>query len=97
MLTTIEALRDELKSWVAALDVACIDGRQAARVVSVCAEVERVAAAAKLLATARVESTGVWANTGAKSSADWLARVSGADLNSAIQTRTLPTAASRAR
>lgn len=89
MLTEIETLRDELKSWVAALDVRCIDGRQAVRVVAVSAEIERVAAAAKKLATARVEATGVWANSGAKSPADWLAKVSGTGLNAAIHTATV--------
>ena len=86
MLNEFATISESLKTAVAGLDVACIDGRQAKELVRVCSEIERIAAAAKTLAVGRVESTGVWAWSGAKSPADWLANVSGTELRAAIET-----------
>ncbi len=59
MLNEFATISESLKTAVAGLDVACIDGRQAKELVRVCSEIERIAAAAKTLAVGRVESTGV--------------------------------------
>ena len=84
MLRTILGLRDQLGDVVAKLEVDCLDGAMAKQFVVVFAEIERIAVAGKVLAAGRVEATGVWASHGAKSSADWLADVSGTALGPAI-------------
>ena len=85
MLTDIQGLRDAIRTQVMSLDVDRIDGVAARNLVVVFAEIERIAAAGKLLAMGRVDATGAWANTGKKSPADWLADVSGSGLGVAIE------------
>ncbi len=86
MLSELQGLRDELRTLVVDLDVDRIDGVAVRNRVVVFAEVERIAAAGKMLAMGRVDATGSWANTGAKSPADWLANVSGTGIGPAIET-----------
>ena len=49
MLTDIQDLRDALRTQVMGLDVDCIDGVAARNLVVVFAEIERIAAAGKML------------------------------------------------
>ncbi len=86
MLTEIQGLRDELRTCVVGLDVDRIDGVAARNLVVVFAEMERIASAGKMLAMGRVDATGSWANTGAKSPADWLSNVAGTGIGPAIET-----------
>ena len=86
MLTEIQGLRDELRTRVVGLDVDRIDGVAARNLVVVFAEMERIAAAGKMLAIGRVDTTGSWANTSAKSPADWLSNVAGTGIGPAIET-----------
>ncbi len=86
MLSELHCLTATLKTSVTALDMDCIDGSVAKKLVATFAEIERVAAAGKTLAMARVESTGVWSTSGATSSAVWLADVTGTSIGAANDT-----------
>jgi len=79
-----------LKATARALDPACIDGRDAAALLEVASEGERVCGAMKALLARRVEETQVWREGGHRSAAHWVAQATGETVGSAC--RTLETA-----
>jgi len=79
-----------LKATARALDPACIDGRDAAALLEVASEGERVCGAMKALLARRVEETQVWREGGHRSAAHWMAQATGETVGSAC--RTLETA-----
>jgi hypothetical protein len=78
MLDQLGSVIEELKSCVGS-DAESLDGVAAMEVYARFAEVERLGAAGKLAAGARVSSTEVWRRGGWRSAADWMAQQSGDD------------------
>lgn len=78
-----------LQSVVRALDPSVLEPRDAERLVTVLGRVERMAAAGKALCAKRVAESGAWRASGARSEADWLARVTGETVG--VARRTLDT------
>jgi Domain of unknown function (DUF222) len=81
---------DTLKATARALDPACVDGHEAAELLEVVSEGERVCVAMKTLLARRVEETKVWRESGHRSAAHWVAEVTGETVGTA--TRSLETA-----
>ena len=77
------------------LDVSLLSGEEAAALVDLFAEAERLAAAGRTLAAGRVMETRAWASSGHRSAATWLASRTKAGLHDAIST--LETAANLTR
>jgi len=74
----IEVICEELRECVAGLDPDTFAGRDAARLTAVCAEGERLFAAAKMSFARRAADTNGWHHgSDATSSEEWLARLSG--------------------
>jgi Domain of unknown function (DUF222) len=83
----IDALRrvtDQLRSSLADLDPERLSGADASRLLDAFAEVERLAAAGKLLTARRVESSNVWRRAGHRSAAAHVAEATGTGLGPAI-------------
>jgi hypothetical protein len=76
-------VRDELKGFVAGLEPGVYDSIDAKRLVGVFAQIERLAAAGKVLMAARVKDTGGWKGSGERSAAHWLARETGSSVGEA--------------
>lgn len=83
---------DRLRSAVATLErcarelqVTCVEGPDAVRLVELVGRGERVCAAMKGMAAARVAETGVWRHDGSRSAGHWLAEKSGTSLGAAQQ------------
>ncbi len=72
------------------LDADCLDGSDAAALVELATEGERVCGAIKTLAARRVERSGAWKAGGYRSAAHWVAERTGETVGAA--TRTLETA-----
>jgi hypothetical protein len=81
---------EALKTAARALDPACVDGRDAAALLEVVSEGERVCGALKALLARRVEETNVWRDAGHRSAAHWFADATGETVGAAC--RTLETA-----
>jgi hypothetical protein len=81
---------DALKATARTLDPVCVDGGDAATLLELVSEGERVCAAMKALMARRVDETGVWRNGGHRSAAHWVAEATGATVGAAA--RTLETA-----
>ena len=78
MLTdTLRRVTDQLRSSLADLDPERLSGPDASRLLDAFAEVERLAAAGKLLAARRVESSNVWRRAGHRSAAAHVAEATG--------------------
>ena len=85
-LRTLKTVADTLRSEVAGFDPERVSGSDAAQVLEAYAEIERLAAAGKLLAARRVESSNIWRKTGHRSAAAHLAEATGTGLGPAITT-----------
>ena len=79
-------MADTLRSEVAGFDPERVTGSDAAEVLEAYAEIERLAAAGKLLAARRVESSNIWRKAGHRSAAAHLAEATGTGLGPAITT-----------
>jgi hypothetical protein len=79
-----------IEGFVRDLDPARFDGRDAAELLEVFGQAERVCAAAKGLLARRVEETNVWRDGGHRSAAHWVAAATGDTVGAAA--RTLETA-----
>lgn len=78
-----------LRALVARLDAATLAPADAAGLVEWFAAIERLAAAGKTIAAARVAEAGSWQVSGERSAADWLAKTTGCtvgDARSTLQT-----------
>jgi hypothetical protein len=81
---------DALKVTARGFDPLCVEGRDAAELLAVVSEGERVCAAMKSLLARRVEETKVWREGGHRSAAHWVAEATGETVGAA--SRTLETA-----
>src|SRR5262245_45505300 len=82
----IERIRDELAEAVEGLDTDGLDARRARRVFDAAAEIERLGANARTLATKRLQQTNGWQGEGDSSMAHYVARRTGAPLAQATET-----------
>ena len=83
----IGAVRDAvavLRDFSRELDPACVDVRTAQRLVDLLAEASRLCDGATTRLAGRVAQTRVWAERGARSPAEWIARATGAPMGEAI-------------
>jgi hypothetical protein len=80
----VQCVREELGKVMAGFDARLVDARDAAVLVEEFGAIERMAAAGRALAAARVARTKVWAETGDRSAAHWLARTSGTTVGQAV-------------
>jgi hypothetical protein len=69
---------------VGELEPRVFDGEDAARLVELFGEIERLGAAGKTVAVRRVEETNVWKRAGHRSAAEWLAAKTGSSVGSAV-------------
>ena len=90
MFEKVRGAVDALKATAHALDPARIDGRDAAALLEVVGEGERVCSAMKALLARRIEETKVWREAGHRSAAHWIAEATGETVGAAC--RTLETA-----
>jgi hypothetical protein len=81
---------DALKATARGFDPLCVDGREAAELLAVVSEGERVCGAMKALLARRVDESKVWRESGHRSAAHWVAEATGATVGAAA--RTLETA-----
>ncbi len=75
-----------LRETVGSLEPRCLGGDDAARLLELFAEAERLAAAGKALAARRVEETNLWRRSGHRSAASWLAATTGSSVGAAVGT-----------
>ena len=83
-LTLLERVADELRTALAGYEPERITGADADRMLSAFAEVERLAAAGRLLSARRVESSNVWRRKGHRSAAAHVAEATGTGLGPAL-------------
>lgn len=81
---TAADIRDELQARVSTLRPELLDPKNAAELVAVFAEIERLGAAGKLLLAKRAAESGEWQKGGHRSAAHWLADESGTSIGSAV-------------
>ena len=86
MRSTVSEVRDELRDIVATLDPEVLPAAAAQRLVSLFADIEKLAAAGMALVARRVEEAGVWRQGADRSAADWLARTTGTTTGAARAT-----------
>ncbi|MEN3315063.1 MAG: hypothetical protein V7605_1297, partial [Acidimicrobiaceae bacterium] len=75
-----------LRRAVASLEPRTFRGDDAARLLKLFAEAERLAAAGKALMARRVEETNQWRGGGHRSAAEWLASATGSSVGAAVGT-----------
>jgi hypothetical protein len=85
-ITALKRVADDLRSLLADFDPERVSGPDAARLLERYAEIEKLAAAGKLLAARRVESSNVWRRKGHRSAAAHVAEATGTGLGPAINT-----------
>jgi hypothetical protein len=78
------SVRNSLRDFVASFEPSLYTGEDAAKLVATFAEIERAAAAGKLMAARRAEETRVHEREGHKSASRWLASVTGEPVGEAI-------------
>ncbi len=86
MFAPVMAAVNLLRRSVASLEPRTLRGDDAARLLKLFAEAERLAAAGKALAARRVEETNAWRGGGHRSAASWLAAATGSSVGSAVGT-----------
>jgi hypothetical protein len=84
MLATLQRVADDLRSTLSDLEPERLSGTDAARILEVFAEIERLAAGGKLLSARRVESSNVWRRKGHRSAAAHIAETTGSGLGPTI-------------
>jgi hypothetical protein len=86
MLTDVRAIAESLRSSVVSLDPNGIAPRDAAELVDLFGEIERLAAAGRTLAGRRVEASKLWAEQGYRTPAHWMASHAQTTVASAVAT-----------
>jgi len=81
---SLQHLAEDLRGIVGVLEPGCIGGADASRLLGCFVEIERLAAAGKLLMARRVESSNAWRRSGHRSAAAHLAEATGTGLGTAI-------------
>ena len=75
-----------VRSLAAEVEFDRLEAQEAARVVELCAEAERLLAALRVLATATLEDKALWRREGFRSAAAWMAAKTGTHVGTAIAT-----------
>ncbi len=83
-LQTLKRMADDLRSVLSDLEPERLSGPDAARLLEVFAQIEKLAAGGKLLSARRVESSNIWRKQGHRSAAAHIAEASGTGLGPAI-------------
>jgi len=83
---TLQRLANDLRVELADFEPERFDGPDAARLLEVFAEIEKLASGGKLLSARRVESSNVWRRQGHRSAAAHIAEATGSGLGPAIGT-----------
>jgi Domain of unknown function (DUF222) len=83
-LNLLERVADDLRTLLASYEPERMTGPDAAAMLQAFAEVEKLAAAGKLLSARRVESSNVWRRNGHRSAAAHIAEATGTGLGPAI-------------
>lgn len=86
MYADLQRIASDLRQQVTSFEPERTSGPDAARLLEAFVAIEKLAAAGKLLAARRVESSNVWRKDGHRSAADMMARQTGTGLGSAINT-----------
>jgi hypothetical protein len=86
MYSDLQRIASELRQQVSSFEPERTSGPDAARLLEAFVAIEKLAAAGKLLAARRVESSNGWKKDGHRSAADMMARQTGTGLGSAINT-----------
>ena len=84
LLDRLARVTDQLRGSVTELEPETLSGTDAARLLTAYAEIERLAAAGRLLAARRVESSNVWRRSGHRSAAAHVAEATGTGIGPAI-------------
>lgn len=84
MFESVHDAVERLRDFARELDPACVDARTAQRLVGLLAEASRLCDGATTRLAARVAETKVWAEHGARSPAEWVAKTTGAPMGEAI-------------
>ena len=84
LLDRLARVTDQLRGSVSDLDPETLSGTDADRLLAAYAEIERLAAAGRLLAARRVESSNVWRRSGHRSAAAHVAEATGTGIGPAI-------------
>ena len=82
--TRLQRVAEDLRGELAGFDPELVTGPDAARLLGVFADIEKLAAAGKLLAARRVESSNIWRRKGHRSAAAHVAEATGTGLGPAI-------------
>lgn len=80
----LQGLLGDVREWVHELDPGVIPARTAKAHLEVLAEITRACEGATTLLAARVAATRVWADDGARSPAEYVAKATGAPMGQAI-------------
>ncbi|MGI9032460.1 MAG: DUF222 domain-containing protein [Acidimicrobiales bacterium] len=86
MAATVTAAGNLLRRALGALEPRTFGGDDAARLLRLFAEAERLAGAGKALMARRVEETNTWRRDGHRSAASWLAAATGSSVGVAVGT-----------
>jgi 5-methylcytosine-specific restriction endonuclease McrA len=86
MYSDLQRIASKLRQQLSGFEPERTSGPDAARLLEAFVAIEKLAAAGKLLAARRVESSNVWRKDGHRSAADMMARQTGTGLGSAINT-----------
>jgi hypothetical protein len=84
VVTSISSLRNDLRDFVGGFEPSAYTGGDAARLVGIFSEIERMANAGKLLAARRVEETRAHEREGHRRAGTWLASVTGEPVGQAV-------------
>ena len=82
--TRLQRVAEDLRGELAGFEPELVSGTDAARLLGVFADIEKLAAAGKLLASRRVESSNIWRRKGHRSAAAHVAEATGTGLGPAI-------------
>jgi hypothetical protein len=83
-MRALQQVADGLRSVLSRLEPERLSGPDAARLLEVFAEIEKLAAGGKLLTARRVESSNIWRRQGRRSAAAHIAEATGTAMGSAI-------------
>ena len=84
MFERVRSAVDALKAIARGFDPLCMEGRDAAELLAVVSEGERVCGALKSLLARRVEETKVWRKSGHRSAAHWVAEATGETIGARV-------------
>ncbi|MGH9078979.1 MAG: DUF222 domain-containing protein [Acidimicrobiales bacterium] len=80
----LQRVADELRSALSGLEPERLSGQDAARLLEIFAEIEKLAAGGKILTARRVESSNIWRRQGHRSAAAHIAETTGSGMGPAI-------------